>query len=170
MKGVDQRKRLTILGVAVASLIAVTSVVSANLDSTEHVTLSDGTVLQGCPKGAVWTNVTYNYFASGGGGTFEDPVHPFDAEGELPYKDELVVVGNALVRPNPDGDGNDVIYDLYEYDDGTFVVDSVSFCNKLDSDGEVIERPEFSIEPLELTEELIEEGFYVDEDGNVTDE
>ena len=48
---------------------------------------------------------------------------------DLPYESELVAIdSSALVRPNPEGSGNDVIYELAELSDGTFIIASVSYC------------------------------------------
>lgn len=133
--------------------------------------LSDGSKVDGCSQGTESIRKTFDYFEDAGGGTREKPVHPFPTRtGDLPYASELVSAGDAaLVRPDPNGPGNDVIYELEALRDGTFLVSSVFFCLTRTADGRVTEREEFTVEPTELTQELVDDGAYIDENGVITD-
>lgn len=137
----------------------------------QQIRLDDGSTVEGCPSGIDWIRTTFDYFEAAGGGTANNPIHPYGPKIEdLPYESELVAVGSsALVRPHPEGPGNDVVYELTELPDGTFVIASVSYCVEMKEDGTALTRHEFSVHPSELSQELIDQGAFFDEDGNITD-
>jgi hypothetical protein len=158
--------------VALAAVTAgVAAVASAVGPEPQLIRLGDGKLVEGCPSGTDWFGTSFDYFEAAGGGTVDNPTHPYGHRIEdLPYESELVAIGSsALVRPNPEGSGNDVIYELAELSDGTFMIASVSYCIEKNEDGTAITRYEFSVHPTELTPELLEDGAFLDDEGNVTD-
>jgi hypothetical protein len=158
--------------VALAAVTAGVAAVAAAIGpEPQLIRLGDGKLVEGCRSGTDWNSTSFDYFEAAGGGTMDNPAQPYGQRFEdLPYESELVTIGSsALVRPNPGGPGNDVVYELAKLSDGTFLIASVSYCIEKNEAGTAISRNEFSIQPTELTPELLEDGAFLDEEGNVTD-
>lgn len=165
------RKKIVVLVALAAVTAGLAAVASAAGPEPQLIRMGDGRLVEGCPSGTDWVSTTFDYFEAAGGGTVDNPTHPYGSRIEdLPYESELVAVGSsALVRPHPEGSGNDVVYELTELPDGTFMIATVSYCITTEEDGTAITRGEFSIQPTELTQELIDQGAFFDEEGNITD-
>ncbi len=157
---------LTIIGLVVG-VVGFAATGASN--EVARVSVGEGVIIDHClrSKFTQRVEIEYEFFEGRGGGTLQSPAHPFGDQG-IPFSGELRLVGSsALVRPDPHG-GNDVVYSLRRLSDGTFVIDRVSYCTNLDAEGRLILRPEFE-DPGVVTDEMQNDGAYLDDEGVLTD-